>query len=277
MFGYVTVNEKRLSKDEKNRFQRIYCGVCEDLRALCGARGRLTLTYDSAFLALVLTSLYEPEEKHSRLTCSAHPLVKHDCDQSEMTAYAADVNVLLSYYSLLDDWQDEGSKLKKAGAELLKKAFGESGARRPEKKAVIEEELGNLARLEKQGSGDIDNLAGCFGRLLGEMFVYKEDNWATLMRTAGDRLGRFIYILDAWKDSAKDRRNHAFNALSALREQSDYEERVFNMLTCEISLCAKALEALPLVQDINIIRNVIYSGVWTRYSRRRKPSKEGDK
>ncbi len=36
-----------------------------------------------------------------------HPFKKHLCLRNQWTAYAADMNVLLSYYNLLDDWEDE--------------------------------------------------------------------------------------------------------------------------------------------------------------------------
>ncbi len=278
MFGYVTINDRELSKPERARFLSLYCGVCEDLKAACGTRGRFTLSNDSAFLALVLCSLYEPEEKRRRFTCGVHPMTRRECAQSEITAYAADMNLILSYYSCLDDWQDEGRRIKKMGAELLKTAYESCAKRRPDKARFVETELGNLSKLEKAHCADIDCLAGCFGRLLGEVFAYRQDEWEAQLRTAGDRLGRFIYIMDAWEDAEKDRKNGAFNALSSIRREPDYEQRVFDMLTTEISLCAEALEALPLVQDINIIRNVIYSGVWTKYSIKRKPAAgEGDK
>ena len=274
MFGYVNVNSPELTKAERRRFSGLYCGVCEELRRVCGARGRFALSYDCAFLALVLSSLYEPEEQKKRIFCSVHPVVRHPCHTSEITAYAADVNVLLGYYSCLDDWQDEGSKLKKAGADLLKKAFETCAARRKDKAEVIERELGRLSALEKEHCADIDTLSGCFGRLLGELFAYRDDNWADTLRRAGDALGRYIYILDAWDDAEKDKKNGAFNALSALQDKSDYEARVFEMLQCEMAHCADALEALPLVEDIGIIRNVIYSGVWMKYARKHKPAGE---
>lgn len=277
MFGYVNINGKELSKEERSRFLALYCGVCEELKGICGAKGRFTLSYDCAFLALVLNSLYEPAEEKTRIHCGVHPMVRHDCHRSEMTAYAADINVILAYYSCLDDWQDEGSKLKKVGADLLKKAFDACAARRKDKAQVIQEQLGRLSQLEKQRASDIDTLSSCFGQLLGEVFACKQDMWADTLREAGDSLGRFIYILDAWDDSAKDRRAGAFNALSSLSGESDYEARVLDMLKCEMAHCADALESLPLVQDIGLIRNVIYSGVWTKYALKRKRAGEGDK
>ena len=45
-----------------------------------------------------------------------------------------------------------------------------------------------------------------------------------------------------------------------------------------MSECAKAFERLPIIQDIDILRNIIYSGVWVKYGmiiREREEKGEG--
>lgn len=39
--------------------------------------------------------------------CIAHPVEKHFYRENRYFDYAADMNVLLTYYKCLDDWQDE--------------------------------------------------------------------------------------------------------------------------------------------------------------------------
>ena len=36
-------------------------------------------------------------------------------------------------------------------------------------------------------------------------------------------------------------------------------------LTSLMAECAKSFERLPIVENADILRNIIYSGVWTRY------------
>ena len=193
-------------------------------------------------------------------------LKRHAHDTSDMTAYAADVNILLFYHSCLDAWRDEGSRIRKAGADMLKNAYAAAAARLPEKAAVIEKELAALSALEKERSTDVDAAAGCFGRLLGSVFAVKDDMWAGALSRMGDPLGRFIYILDARCDLEADRKSGAYNPLTQLSAAPDFDEKVYSMLKTEISLCAQAFETLPIVKDIGLIRNVLYSGVWTRYA-----------
>ena len=67
----------------------------------------MTLSYDMTFLALLLTGLYEPETITGCERCIAHPVNRHHFRQNQYFDYAADMNVLLTFYKCLDDWQDE--------------------------------------------------------------------------------------------------------------------------------------------------------------------------
>ena len=47
------------------------------------------------------------------------------------------------------------------------------------------------------------------------------------------------------------------------------------LLYTSMAECSKAFEQLPLIDDIDILRNVLYSGVWYRYEQvREKREKE---
>ena len=118
MFGYVTVNEPELRIREYHLYRSYYCGMCMDLKDNYGQSGRMTLSYDTVFLALLLTSLYEPPETLRSVRCAVHPLEKHATRQNEYTRYAADMNIILSYYSCVDDWNDEKEMKKKLMANV---------------------------------------------------------------------------------------------------------------------------------------------------------------
>ena len=110
MFGYINVNRKELSEENKKIYQAYYCGLCQRLRENCGKRGQILLAYDMTFLVILLTSLYECETKGDEFRCVVHPLKKQRMLYNEITEYAADMNIILTYYKLLDDWKDEQSK-----------------------------------------------------------------------------------------------------------------------------------------------------------------------
>ena len=50
MFGYVTVDPKVLTPEQRARFQACYCGLCRCLRREYGLKGQLTLSVDMTLL-----------------------------------------------------------------------------------------------------------------------------------------------------------------------------------------------------------------------------------
>ena len=106
MFGYVMANLKELEKSRRRRYASVYCGICRGIRSQCSQGCRLGLSYDMAFLSLLLMSLYEPEETGGNHACVLHPGRKWT--DSKFIRYGADMNVALAYYNALDDYEDEG-------------------------------------------------------------------------------------------------------------------------------------------------------------------------
>ena len=57
-----------------------------------------------------------------------------------------------------------------------------------------------------------------------------------------------------------------FNPLIRYHNRPDYEDFCKETLELLISEAAEAFEILPLEQDLDLLRNVIYSGVWQHYT-----------
>ena len=76
MFGFVTANLSELDPQQRNRYQAVYCGICRQIRESAGQPARLCLSYDMTFLALLLMSLYEPEERGGGNACILHPILQ---------------------------------------------------------------------------------------------------------------------------------------------------------------------------------------------------------
>ena len=107
MFGYVTIYEPELKMKDYRKYRGYYCGLCSVLKKKYGSIGQLTLTYDMTFAIILLTSLYECESTREDHRCKAHPVKKQVMLFNKFTEYAADMNIVLSYYHLKDDWEDE--------------------------------------------------------------------------------------------------------------------------------------------------------------------------
>ena len=271
MFGFVTANVKELTQEQKNRYHGVYCGICRRIRVQSNQMSRLGLSYDMAFLALLLMSLYEPEETGGESACLLHPIRKRPWVDNRFVQYAADMNVALAYYNFLDDWEDD----RKYSAKLLAEQFGkhlpEIRERYPRQCRAIEDCICQLSRLEKDGCQNPDEPASCFGQLMGQLLTYEEDLWAPTLRQMGFYLGRFIYLLDAALDYEKDEKKGKYNPYLAMGTGKDWQ-RWEEYLLLTMGRCTDFFEKLPLVQDKPLLDNILYSGVWMNI--RRKGQKE---
>lgn len=266
MFGYVVINKSELPAEAAARYEAFYCGLCRTLQTRHGNAARSTLSYDMTFLLILLSSLYEPEETAASGKCILHPIQAKPYIQNKISDYVADMNVVLAYYKGLDNWKDERRLSGLAQSNLLSKAYREVEARYPEKCAAIAACLEEIGAVEQANTLNVDALANQTAYMLGEIYAYKpEDMWADVLRRMGGALGRFIYMMDAYEDLPDDRRKKRYNPLAGYVKSEDYEALCQEGLSMLIAECADAFEVLPLVQDMDILRNVLYSGVWTRY------------
>ena len=273
MFGYVTANGKDLNKAQKRRYSAVYCGICRQIRERSSQAARLSLSYDMAFLALLLMSLYEPEEASGNRACGLHPVKPRPWVDNRYIRYAADMNVALAYYKALDDIRDDGSKAARLAASTLKKSLPEIESRYRRQCRAIEDCISRLSQLEQENCQNPDLPAACFGQLMGELLVYEEDMWAPTLRQMGISLGRFIYSLDAAVDYRKDKKQGKYNPFLAADTGEDLQKWE-QYLVMDMARCTEYFEMLPLVQDKDLLDCILYSGVWIEFERLRPRKKD---
>lgn len=283
MFGYININQKELSEEDKKTYQAYYCGLCRKLKHNCGTKGQMLLNYDMTFLIVLLTGLYELENQASEFICALHPTRKQTVWVNAATDYAADMNVMLAYHNLMDDWRDDRSYASRAFARILDKDYARVMGKYPRQALSIEGCLNKTLETERRQESNLDLAAGLTGELLAEIFCWREDEWAEELRTLGFYLGKFIYLMDAYEDYEADMAKKAYNPLAFMhREQrEDLDTWCRLLLTSMISECAKSFERLPILLHTDILRNVLYSGVWTKYEylqlKRRKTAEKTKK
>lgn len=270
MFGYVVAHKPELKMREFHKYKAYYCGLCKVLREKYGTLGQMTLTYDMTFLIILLTSLYESESKVEEKRCIVHPMKKQKMLYNEITEYAADMNIVLTYFKMLDDWKDEKSKLGLAGVHALRKSYLELEKKYPEKCHRIQKCMRLLTRCETNQEGNIDLTARYFGELMSELLVYKKDVWEKTLRRMGFYLGKFIYIMDAYDDVEKDMEQGNYNAFIPLYGRTDFDDICRDMLNYVLAECTSQFERLPCVEDAEILRNILYAGVWSRFDKKLK-------
>lgn len=271
MFGYVRATVDDLSEDEKQRYRSVYCGLCHTLGRRHGICARFGLTYDMTFLILFLSSLYEPKEAQGQCRCAAHPWKKDDYTVNEITEYAADMTVALVYHKCMDDWKDEKKLARRGYAAVLNKAYRAVSQQWPEQVSAIEMCIREISAIEADPQSGPDAAANCFGAMLGKLFCFREDHWQSSLIRFGDGLGRFVYTMDAVLDCEEDKKKGNYNPVLILQRTP---EEMLEPLMQQIGYAAEAFERLPMVRDVHLLRNIIYSGVWLSYNQMLHEKKE---
>ena len=271
MFGYVIVNKDELKFKEYDIYKRYYCGICNALKERSGLMGRMSLNYDAVFLALILTGLYGEESSCKKCRrCVVHPIKKHDYEIKPYITYSADMSIYLTYYKCIDDWKDDKKLFKYLYAKLISGQIKDIENKYPGKCQNIKNYLLELSEYEHNETYDIDLVSGCFGKITEEIYEYSDDVWQAGLRKIGFYLGKFIYILDAYDDIEKDIKYNSYNPLieryNNAKSMKSFESECRNILLMMITECSREFEKLPIVENIGIIRNILYSGVWGRFN-----------
>ena len=263
MFGFITPTKSNLSKSEIEKYRAYYCGLCHELKGRYGKEGAASLSYDMVFLILLLTDLYDAGIEGGFERCVARPLKEHKYITSPYTAYGADMQMLLSYYSELDKLhdRDEGADEKKVKA--LRNSLSPIEEKYPRQAKILREGLDALAKQEERGESDAVKMSYLFGSAIAEIFnPIENDFFSSSLLALGSALGRFIYLMDAFIDRKKDEKRGSYNPLLGMNG-----EVIESLLMNAATDASTAFETLALDDNLAILRNIIYSGIWKSYDK----------
>lgn len=261
MFGYVTADIQDFTPEELETYKGYYCGLCRELKKRHGNISRMALTYDMTFLIVLLSSIYETDDLTGEERCGIHPIKKHNYIINKFTEYAADMTILLTRNKFLDDWNDDRSYGAKFGAFLFENNYKKISNKYPRQCGVVESCLAELSEVEKKGILIPDVPANIFGRLLAELFIIEEDQYSNALRASMFSLGKFIYIMDAWDDLNEDIKKERYNPLTSMNSVN-----IVDVLSMLLGDCSSYLFTLPIKKNETILKNIIYKGVWAKYT-----------
>ena len=275
MFGYVKPVVADLLVREHEFYRATYCGICRSMKKHTGALSNVTLSYDSVFLALVRMAYMPDLECRTELRrCIAHPAKRRPMlVENEAIEYTAKAFAILTHYKLLDDLADE-KLLKRAAVTLVRPITAR--ARRladlSELEAIVSDRLAKITAIERERRPGVDEPAGLFGELLGEIFSYGYEGEARLVTyECGLHLGKFIYAADAAEDYDKDAASGSYNPYviayggAPLTPENRQTVKTGLLFECQrIEAAVNLMDFSGKATIENIIKNIIYLGLVKR-------------
>ncbi|MEG0382651.1 MAG: DUF5685 family protein [Christensenella sp.] len=259
MFGYVVPLVGELKVRELAVYRAYYCGLCNALKR--EYKRTAVLNFDSVFLYMLADGLREDEGESVPTKCAANMMKKRAAIVTPAAGYAADVNMLMAYYSAEDHVRDKkrGARIAKA---FLKKAFSRACERHKNIVTSAEKTIGELIRLEREHSTSTDATADSYAQLLGTVLMDADVLQSHILYDLGYSLGRWIYLIDAAEDRAEDRKTGNYNVYLSKYGDADAEskEEIERSMYYTLSQAAEALKRLKLNRNREILENIIYLG-----------------
>ena len=280
MLGYVRIYKPDLKVREYEIYCGYYCGICKYIGKKYGQLPRMSLSYDAAFLAVLLDSVLEEPDKPTREHCIVHHINKRTVVRNKSIEFAGDLMLILAWYKLLDDARDEGKTSAKAAAMLLRPKYRRLEKKYPDLCKGIGSHLAALSELEDKKCASIDEAAEAFAKIMEVIF---REGAAVLHETfaeIGYHMGKWIYLIDAMDDIEENIEGNTYNPLlyrfdyrgcvtgsEELAEETAEEfrarirERVEFNLFHYLAVLSEKFESLDIKKNKGIIENVIYFGM----------------
>ncbi len=272
MFGYISPRLDLLSEEQRVRYRAAYCGLCRALGELSGYSGKLLLSHDMTFLSILLRSLTEETYAEENRRCLLHPIRSRPFIRSRAVEYSAAMNLILMHFKCMDQIRDGEPGAAGIMERRLHSSLKKVSDAYPEKFQTIGEILESLWQEEKKEVPNPDRLCNLSGEMLGTAFTpeWLDPYWKSTIYRLGCGLGRFVYWMDAWEDQKQDFRKGNYNPLTEYRKEPDADLFVKEVMEMMMGEAASFFEALPLEKDLDLLRNVLYSGVWQKYDLKHK-------
>ena len=287
MLGYVKIYKPDLKIREYEIYNGYYCGICKYIGSEYGQLPRMALSYDAAFLAVLLESVNPEPDRPSQEHCIIHHIKDKTIIRNAAIEYAGDVMLILAWYKLLDDIQDEGKGSAKALRLLLRGIHRRLRVKYQGLCDGIEINLVKLGNREKEKCDSIDRAAEAFSKIMEVIFeegaraLYPaHDNLHETFAKAGYHMGKWIYLMDAADDIEENMESGAYNPLfyrfdfrgmasenPELAGETSWQFRArireqleFNLYQY-LSVLSEHAANLDIKKNSGIIENVIYFGM----------------
>ncbi len=211
MFGYVRADTPYLFIKDDQLYRAMYCGVCRGIGEACGQAARMGLSYDIAFLSVILHNIAGQDVTLTKQRCLAHCIRSRQMSNvDELTRLLGAFNTALAYYKCVDDIADgDRGGLKKL---WFQKGFNRVKKKYPKVEQIVRENMVKQEETEKAKSDSLDRAADATANMLAEFSDYALGEKSTPhTHNLFYALGKWIYLIDALDDYDKDVKKGAYN------------------------------------------------------------------
>lgn len=266
MFGYVKPFTPELRVKDFALYRGFYCGLCKTLRRKYGIKSKFLLNYDCTFAALLLSLVCDDRKEYCKAQrCSFNPLGRKVpvAQPSRPLDFAAALNVLLAYYSMQDNWQDEKKIVSRAGAALYRRAMQRAAREYPQVNIAVRKALRTLHTAEEMRVADIDTAANASAELLSaavSCYGFDDESTGVIMRIMCFNIGRWIYLADAWNDREADKKSGSYNPFNLVDADRD---KAMHLMYLALKNARDAYELMEKNESspiADIIENVLEHG-----------------
>lgn len=263
MFGLLKNN--MLTDSDFNDFRQSYCGTCKTIGKLYGQKERFTLNTDVVFLSELLSEMNNCENDFDGIKINTCFKLPHTDKIPLFLKYTASINILLSYFKVLDNIQD--SKYKLSAWKLLK-IFERSKYKKAKSLLIsigldaenIEKAINQQFLREKEGLdiGEFRDSFKYYAEITGEITgqVYKQGaqsisktQFSNNLYEIGKNFGEIVYMIDAIEDYTKDVKDNRFNIFrfnSNGRINITAKQEVLNYINLNIEKIKEQINLLPI-------------------------------
>ena len=269
MFGYVKAYKPELKISEYDTYKAVYCSLCRQLGKDYGVFAKFILSYDFVFLAMLKLGLDDVCCGYAKMRCPFNPLKK--CmrleKDSDSLQFSAACLVIMFYYKLIDDLNDNGLK-GKLRSGLIYPVFKHYLKKARKKYSDIDDKIADLMKkqseVEENCSTSIDASAEPTAKMLEYVFSYgiSDEKANRILSRLGYLSGKWVYLIDALDDLDEDIKKNRYNPFELkfdeLNEAKESAKSLIN--NCNVEL-ANAFELLEFKRYKTILSNIIYLGL----------------
>ncbi len=269
MFGYLDIEKGMLEDGQRGLWQTFMCGLCKSTKNAYGNFPRAFISNDVNFFNVLFHSVTDTDVEINQGRCFSHPLKKRSLlKATELTDKLAAANVLLTYWNVYDDVIDDGGSKKKLALRALKKYYNKARTDFAELDTVLSERYSALREYEQSGSDSIDRVADSFAALSADFCrLVLRERTSEYVETLCYNVGKWIYLIDALDDVAKDIKKGEYNVfvdVYGIKEPArmvQYIQEIEFVMFSVLNRIASAFNDLELTKYTCILKNVIYESI----------------